>query len=181
MASITDMQVLYDRPNADGTRDVKYRYTALSNNSQERIVDQGPFPNVPADFDEQSHMAARAPLVLQMLKDQDLAWHSENAAQDTLWIDMGGYFEKAVPEWSTWDEASEAVSKFWLNSDNKLDLINLQLFLSHTSNSDITTLLSCTQTQVTGIRGDVQEAVDTNAALSTYEPWVDDSGTVREP
>ena len=179
MASVISSEVLYDRAQADGSRDIAFRYIAESNNSLQQTVDVGPLRGCPADFDEQAAMVQRAGYVIPNLAEQEKQWHAENAAQDTLWDDQGGFFTKAVPEWCTWDEASYAVLVYWLQREDKLDLVHLSAYLSHTSNNDLTSLLGITQQQVSDIRGDLQTAIDTVAALSTYEPWCDQNGVFR--
>jgi len=181
MATITQSYIVYDRANADGTRDVKLGFTALSNNSVERTVEVGPFLGVPSDWDEQAELTARAPIVLQNLAQEDRQWHIDHASEDTLWHDAGGFFVKVVPEWTSWDDASLAVLCYWLAQADKLALLNILLYLSHTSNGDLTALLDATQQQATGIRGDVQTAYDTSVALAAYVPWVDEACVVRAP
>jgi len=180
MASIQSSSILYDRAQADGTRDVKYRYTALSNNATTLDVDYGPLRGVAADFDADADILARAPNILLNLAEEDKTYHATNAAEDILWNDQGGFFTKAVPDWTTWNEAATAVLVYWLQQVDKLDLVNLAPFLSHVSNTDLKNLLSITNQQVSDIRGDVQIAIDTKAVLDTYSPWADQDGVIRE-
>jgi len=179
MAQVISGEVLYDRAQVDGTRDIAFQYVAESNTSQQITVKVGPLRGCPSDFDAQAALAQRQAWVIPNLSNEDQRWHAEHAAEDTLWEDQGGYYTKLTPEWCTWDEASYAVLVYWLQREDKLDLVNLQAYLSHTSNSDLTSLLGITQQQVSDIRGDLQTAVDTLAALSTYEPWCDEDGVFR--
>jgi len=177
MASVTTMIVVSDRPQADGRRYVRYKFDLLDNNGGNHIEYIGP-KLVAADFDTDADMIARAPEILVSKADQEQQELRDQARQGgvVLHTDMGGWFEKILPNWESWEIQTTAWLKYWLSQEDQLELVNMQADNILISSTDKRNLLDIANQDVTNINASVQIAIDTKATLDTYTPYFDDDG-----
>jgi len=177
MAEVTTRLLISDRPQADGRRYVRYKFDLTDNNGGLHVEYVGP-KLVPADFDTDADMIAMAPEILASKADQE-QWELRERARhggEVLHMDMGGWFEKILPNWESWEVQTTEWLKYWLSQEDQLELINMKADNDQISSSDMKALLSVAQADVTNINSSVQVAVDIKATLDAYAPFFDDDG-----
>jgi len=179
MASVTTMIVISDRPQADGRRYVRYKFDLLDNQIPPRNYIEYIGPKlVSADFDTDADMIAMAPEILASKADQE-QWELREQARngsEVLHNDMGGWFDKILPNWESWEVQTTAWLKYWLAQEDQLELVNMQADNVLISNTDKRNLLDIANQDVTDINASVQIAVDPKATLDTYTQYFDDDG-----
>lgn len=178
MASVVSYEVITDRPQADGRRYVKYQVTFELNNLEFEIYNSRQ-KLVAADFDT----AVDMPIVAaQMLADQlenEISEYVDLLANGTDPLHVfTTWWEKATPDWNTWDDAAGGVLKIYLAYENQLELRHIADTTSRISNADIEDVLGITAQQQSDIRSDIQIAVNTQATLDTYDRWFDEDGNL---
>ena len=171
------MLLLYERDLGNGWKKVKYKFDLLDNNGGNHIVYVGP-KTIPIGIDTDADMLAIAPTLLISKAEQGQEELRENARNGdvVLHIDMGGYFEKILPDWDTWDNATTLWLKYWLSQEDQLELVNMQADNEQITNADKRNLLGITNQNVTSINSSVQIAVETKEVLDAYAPYFDEDG-----
>lgn len=177
MASVTSSQIVSDRPQSDGSRYVRYRYDLLDNNNGNHVQYYGP-KLVPAGFDAEADMLSRIPTILADRKSDEVLSLISAIEDDPLHIDMGGWFEKATPNWGTWDEQWTAVAKYFFSLADQLELIPFSTCFGRVSNTDKRNLLGIDNQTVTDMGADMQTAIDTRNSLDAYSPYFDEAGNL---
>jgi len=175
MSQILSSEVISDRPQADGRRYVRTKFVAEDNNSGTQDVFHGP-RLVAADYDVDAWMLAYEPTVLADLEQGEQEELRTEASPTALLLhnDLGGFYEKKVLAWGTWDDQTTAWLKYYLSLPDQLQLINIQLDVAQISNTDMRNLLGMTNQEVSAIRADIQIAVDTQASLDLYTPYFEE-------
>jgi len=126
-----------------------------------------------ADYDLDASLAANAILVDQQTKDTEIAEGIAEcyAGGDPLHFDAGGWWDQVTPVYNeSWDDLAGGVTIPFLEKDDQLELINIQLTSSRISSTDKKRIWGMTQTQVSDVNGNIQIAVDTQESLDLYSP-----------
>ena len=176
-ASVVTTQVITDLPQADGRRYVEYRFDLLDNNNGNHVEYIGP-KLVPADFDTDADMLALIPVVLETQANREIFDTRSDLASgaDPFHVDLGGFFEKATPDWQTWDELFVVTAKYYWALPDQLGILPFKASWSRVSNTDKRDILGITNQDITRLNAAMQAATDISATLSTYLPFYDEDG-----
>lgn len=110
---------------------------------------------------------------LQSAKDQEIqTWIAEMEKGNDPWHTAP--YINVIPKWNTWDDISSATLKHWLLKTNRQELLNCNLSVNSTSNGDVDDLLTLVGSSFgqADLRGEIQQAVNTQTELDTYTPSV---------
>lgn len=178
MASVVSTQLVSDRAEPGGWRFVRYRFDLLDNRNENHVEYVGP-KYVEPGFDTDADMLAISPAILLSKADQELS-EFESAmeqGQDPLHVDMGGFFEKVLPRWQTWDDAFRNASEYFWGLTNLIAILPFSLTWGRVSNTGKRNALDTTNQIVSDMNGDMQIADNTKITLDGYNPHYDeDSG-----
>jgi len=118
-------------------------------------------------------LAANAVIQQEQLAQQEIQqWISEMEAGNDPWHSTP--FVNVTPEFNTWLVAASESLKFWLQKDDRQELLNCQLSVGNTSNNDMDDLLLLTGSSFSRVdlSSQIQIAVNTQVDLDTYSPSV---------
>jgi len=176
MASVTSTQVVSDIAEPNGWRYVRYRFDLLDNLGGNHI--EYATKLVSPSTDAEADMIAMIPAVLDNRKvAEHQEWRDACAeGDDPLHWDNGGFWDKTVPLWGTWDEMFTYVGKWFWSRENQLDLAPYNASWGRVNSTDKRNGLGITNQNVTTLNASMQIAVDTAATLSTYVPFFDHNG-----
>ena len=83
-------------------------------------------------------------------------------------------YNDVTPEFNDWETAASESLKYWLLKEDRQELLNCDLSVNSTSNKDLDDLLELCGSTFSGsdLRGEIQQAIDTQVELDTYVPSV---------
>lgn len=177
MASVTTMIVVFDNPQTNGKRSVRYKFDLLDNLNQNHIVYYGP-KQIESDIDTDEDMLEIAPTILAGKLDYEQRELQDGSRNNKIVLqnDLGGYYEHKTLRWDTWENHTTAWLKYWLALEDQLELYWTRLDLIILTNTELKDLLGIAQGDTADIRAAVQIAIDTRTTLDTYVPFYDDNG-----
>ena len=144
----------------------------------------------PADYtvddvlDEDAYNAALAEELLPITQANAVDIDAQSAEQEIqIWIQEMGQgldpwhitpYNNVTPEYNDWETAASESLKYWLLMPDRQQLLNCDLSVNSTSNKDLDDLLElCGSTfNSNDLRGEIQQAIDTQVELDTYSPSV---------
>lgn len=80
-------------------------------------------------------------------------------------------WQKATPDYQTWDELAAPVLIDFLERDNRDELLYIETTIIRISTNDMKALLGMTNTEVNNVNTDIQLAVDAKASRDLYSPY----------
>lgn len=184
---IVSSEVIINRPDgSDFDRRIRELHTDHLGDTHIRtlnyifITDPADYPGDDAGY--QAALAAEyAPILAQhtldiekQLGEQEIQqWISQMEAGLDPWHTAP--YINVIPDFNSWETAASESLKHWLLMPNPQELLNCDLSISSTSNSDIDDLLVlCSSSwSRTDLTGEIQEAINAQVRLDAYVPSVE--------